>query len=346
MGQIWDFLIIKPFSWLLSTFTTLTGSYGLAIILFALIAKVILLYFSARGKRSMMQTQRIQPKIKELEAKYRNDKVKYQQAVSELYKKEGVSMTGGCLWSLLPFPILIALYSVIQRPFTNLMGLASEQIDKLAQIVTNAGGTIPAANDPFFQLKLSESLHPHFAQAQAALPGANLIDVNYNFLGLNLSQTPTLSFSWLILIPLLSGLTAFFAMRLTQKLTATTTQQQSQPGGKFMSLLMPGLSLYFAFIMPALMGIYWIANNVFGAVQDYYLTKYYLKVFEVEDAKKAEFEARRKAAEDAMKKELRERKAAEIEEKKKKRKPGTSVYKLKNKPTSAKSNKDDEADEE
>ncbi len=327
--NIFDSIITQPFAALLKALYQFTGSYGLAIILFALVVKIVLLYFSARGKKAMMQTQRIQPKLKELQTQYKNDKVKYNEAVQKVYREENVSMTGGCLWSLLPFPILIALYGVIQRPFANLMGLAQEQITKIGEYLTNLAGVTLDPNAAYYQLSLSNLLHEHFGAVQSAFPDVadKLLDINYNFLGLNLAQTPGLNA--LVVIPLLSGATAFLSFWLSQKMMKNPAAQGS---GKMMIYFSLGISVYFGFVLPALMGVYWISQNVFTAIQDIFLTKHYQKIMAAEDAKRAELAARRKAAEDAMKEELRQRRAEEIEAKKAKRKPGQTIYKMQNKP--------------
>lgn len=331
MGDIWNALIVQPFAWLLGVLYSFTGSYALAIVLFALVTKLVLLYFSARGKKGMMKTQRIQPKVQELEKKYGTDKQKYQLAVQQLYKDENVSMTGGCLWTLLPFPIMIALYGVIRAPFTHIMGLAADQVNRISDFLANAGVTVPEAASYYRELQLSNLLHGHFTQAQQAIPefGAKLVDINYNFLGLNLAEIPTLAFTLMLIIPFMSGATSYLSMWVSQKVSGMPKQQGM---GRTMSLLMPLVSVWISFSLPALMGLYWTAQNVFTMVQDYFLTKHYKKVFEKEDAERAALEARRKAAEEAMKEEQRQRRAAQIAEKKKKRKPGQTVYKVKNKP--------------
>mgnify|MGYP000953210024 CR=1 FL=1 len=83
-------IILIPFAWLLRTLYQVFGNYGVALILFSLITKLILLPFNAKSKKSMMKTSRLGPKLKELEKKYGDDKLKYQQEVSNLYKKENV----------------------------------------------------------------------------------------------------------------------------------------------------------------------------------------------------------------------------------------------------------------
>jgi len=329
---LFDFLI-TPFAWLLRELYLFTGNYGLAIILFALVTKILLLYFSARGKRGMMQTQRIQPKQQALAKQYEKDKTKYQQELQKLYQAEGVSMTGGCLWTLLPFPLIIALYGVIREPLKHMLGMTAEMVEQLKTFFTDTLHLdISGLNEGFQQLGLSDLLHKHFDEVQAAFPDWSLININYNFLGLNLTQTPTLGFNWLIIIPILSCASAFLSMWLTMKFNKSAGIQQAAGQNKFMMLLSPAMSLWFSFILPALMGVYWIAQGLIGVVQDYFLTKHFAKVFAEEDAKKAEFEARKKAAEEAMKEELRQRRAESVADKKKKRKPGQTIYKMQKKP--------------
>ena len=111
-------LILKPFAWLLLTLYNLVNNYGLALILFSLVVKVVLLYFSAKSKKGMMKTSRLQPKIKDLEKRYSGNKAKLNEELQKLYRENEVKPMSGCLWSLIPFPILIGLYSVIRLPLT------------------------------------------------------------------------------------------------------------------------------------------------------------------------------------------------------------------------------------
>ena len=112
-------------------------NYGIALILFSLVIKVILLPLNMKSKRSMMKTSRLTPRLKALEQKYGDDKLKYQQEVSKLYKEEKISPMGGCLWSLIPLIIMIGLYYVVRQPMTYLMNLSSDEINSI--IATAAG---------------------------------------------------------------------------------------------------------------------------------------------------------------------------------------------------------------
>ena len=125
--------IIKvPFGYLLDWLVSFSGSYGIALILFSLILKIILLPASAKSKKSALKMSRLAPQIKALEIECGDDKNKYQQEVSKLYKKEGVGCTGGCLWSFLPLLILIPLYQVIREPIHYIMHIDK---DVAAEIV-------------------------------------------------------------------------------------------------------------------------------------------------------------------------------------------------------------------
>ena len=105
-----------PFGYVLEFFYNFFSNYGIALILFSLAVKIILLPMSAKSKKSMMKTTRLQPLVKQIEIACGDDKAKYQQEVQKLYKEEGASMTGGCLWAFIPLLILIPLYNVIREP--------------------------------------------------------------------------------------------------------------------------------------------------------------------------------------------------------------------------------------
>lgn len=120
-----------PFGYVLEFFYGFFHNYGIALILFSLAVKVILLPLSMKQKKSMMKTSRLQPKVKQIELACGDDKQKYQQEVNQLYKDEGVSMMGGCLWSLLPLLILFPLYNVIREPLQYLLHLTDSQVESV-----------------------------------------------------------------------------------------------------------------------------------------------------------------------------------------------------------------------
>ena len=226
--------ILIPFAWLLRTLYQVTGNYGVALILFSLLTKVILLPFNAKSKKSMMKTSRLGPKLKELEKKYGDDKLKYQQAVSNLYKKENVSPTGGCLWSLLPLILLMALYYVIRQPMTYLMGLSADQITQISDLLTGTLGIdLSATNKAYQEIIIAQHVHQNIDAIRAIVP--NILDIDFSFLGVNLATIP--SIGWILkgpytlagfglwIIPILSALANFASSKISQALNGSPSRR-------------------------------------------------------------------------------------------------------------------------
>ena len=133
--------ICEIFSWPLLKIYELTGNYGFAIIFFALLVNLIMLPFMAKSKKGMMRTTRIQPKIQELQRRHEGNPQKLNQEMQKLYREEGVNPMGGCIWSLIPFPILIALYSVIRQQLTRIYGVSfpkKSMLDEYLQMLEEA----------------------------------------------------------------------------------------------------------------------------------------------------------------------------------------------------------------
>ena len=310
-------LIRVPFGYLLDWLYTFTNSYGLALILFSLIVKLVLLPMSVKSKKSMLKMSRLSPQVKALEAKYGDDKQKYQLAVQQMYKEEGVSMGGGCLWSFIPLIILLPLYYVIREPITYMMH-NSRSVSEAIVAFLQASGENLGKNAYYAQLAAAGHIGDYMDElkALAVTANANLQAMNFQFLGIDLSGIPSFRFweceGWgeigLFLIPVVSAGLQAASMWLSQKMNnqvATNADgEQDADAAKTanqtnatMMLMMPLMSLWIGFSMPAAISIYWIAQAVFGAVQDYFLTVHYRKVYDEEDAVKQELAAKRRAEE-------------------------------------------------
>ncbi|MBQ9331174.1 MAG: YidC/Oxa1 family membrane protein insertase [Oscillibacter sp.] len=310
------YYICIPFAWLVRLFYTLTQSYGLAIILFTLVIKLIMLPFQMKSKKSMMRMTRMSGKVQEIQKKYANNQAKMNEEIQRLYAEEGVSPMSGCLWSFLPFPILIALYSIIRQPITHFMMISAGVMEDLVQKATAAGADMsaivqmrdgaPVVKDgltqlmPYGQINLVKLISEQFPSLSENVQG--WINVKYSFLGLDLASTPwskvtSFAFTWgaigLILIPILAGLSQILLTRITMK------QQPQQDGAgnstKTMMYMMPLFSVYIAFLMPAALGVYWIAQSGFSVIQEAIMGRFFnQKLEEEENAREAQREADRK----------------------------------------------------
>ena len=144
--DIW-YYILTPFTWLLQLFYNITGSYGFALIFFAVVVKLILFPFSLKGKKSMIQMNMLSGKMQQIQKKYANDKERQNLEIQKLYEKEKVNPMGGCLWSFLPILVLFPLYAIIRQPLKYMMGLNGEQISAVADALnwaTISGSTASA----------------------------------------------------------------------------------------------------------------------------------------------------------------------------------------------------------
>ena len=305
------YYICVPFAWLVRLFYNLTNSYGVALILFTLVIKLIMLPFQMKSKKSMMRMSRVSGQMQELQKRYAKNQAKLQEEMQKLYEEEGVNPMSGCLWSLIPFPILIALYSIIRQPITHFMMLSKDVLQTVVQSAADAGVNLtnivmmdkatgtPALKDGLYQLASYGQINLVKAVQEMDLSTPEgWFDMNYNFLGLDLTATPweyvkNFTFTWavigVILIPILAGLSQFVFSKLTMK-----TQPQADAAGgasmKSMMYMMPLMSVYIAFIMPAALGVYWIAQSVFSLIQEAILNKTLSAKMEAEE--EARFQAR------------------------------------------------------
>ena len=305
------YYICVPFAWLVRLFYDLTNSYGVALILFTLVIKLIMLPFQMKSKKSMMRMSRVSGQMQELQKRYAKNQAKLQEEMQKLYEEEGVNPMSGCLWSLIPFPILIALYSIIRQPITHFMMLSKDVLQTVVQSAADAGVNLtnivmmdkatgaPALKDGLYQMAAYGQINLVKAVQEMGLSTPDgWFNVNYKFLGLDLTATPweyvkSFTFTWavigVILIPILAGLSQFVFSKLTMK-----TQPQTDAAGgasmKSMMYMMPLFSVYIAFIMPAALGVYWIAQSVFSLIQEAILNKTFsAKLSEEEEAR---FQAR------------------------------------------------------
>ncbi len=278
---IFDTLIVRPFGLLLMWIYSIVNNYGLAIIIFATIAKLILLPFSYKSKKSMAQMSRVQEKVNKLQKQYANNRVKLNEEITKLYEREGISPMSGCLPSFLPLPIMFGLYYAVQKPLTYMMGFLEKPGTDIALLANAVGITDLASQNAYtVQITIAERLGEFFDASGKLMPEiANLSShpadfpssIDFPSFGLNLAQQPSFTNpSVLWVIPILSGLTAFLSSFLTQKMQGS----QLQGSMKIMLYVMPLMSVYFGFILPASVGIYWITNNVLMVVQEFCLGKF------------------------------------------------------------------------
>ena len=326
------YYILMPFSWLLQFFYDLTGGYGFALLLFAVVVKLILFPFSLKGKKSMIQMNMLQGKMQQIQRKYANDKQRQNLEIQKLYEKEKVNPMGGCLWSLLPIFILLPLYAIIRQPMKYMMGLDETQITTLIDVLNQYAATaIDPSKNVYYQLIASNVLFENFdavvANPAVAAFADNLKQLDFSFLGLALSTVPTWKiwagpFNWntigTFLIPIVSACTgllfSIISMRTNQLNKNQPESEQAKSTSRTMMIMSPVISLWVGYSMPAAMSIYWVSNNVLSLGQELLAGKILKKDYEAAAAARAEQERLEKEEEKQRRREAAERKAQAIAE--------------------------------
>ena len=272
-----SYLITTPMGYIISFIYSLVKNYGITIILFTIAIKIIMLPLAVKQQKSMVAIQKLNPELEALRKKYANDQQRLSQETMKVYQKHGVSPTGGCLPLLIQFPIIIGLYQVVTRPLQYIMHMGTDVIQKVADILLEAGKI--EANVATTALKQSQITVARAMADNAALIeekiGSAVSAINFDFFGLDLALTPNFGqMSLLWLIPILSALTAYLTSAITTKLSGNKQQAEQM---KSMNIMMPLMSGYFCFIMPAGVGLYWIMSNVIQLIQQVVLTKLLMK---------------------------------------------------------------------
>ena len=303
-------LIRVPFGWLLGLLYQLTTNYGVALILFSVLVKLILMPTTIKSKRSMMKMSRLTPQIQYIQKKYENDQQKQAAEMQALYKREGVSMGGGCLWSLLPLFILIPLYNVVRMPITYILQ-ERDAADALVKAVMAVKPELfEGVNNYYHQMIAAANLTPEIVATvdgvkNAALAGAG---VNFTFLGVDLSVIPTYNIfsaafwtSWptvgAFLLPVLATASQFLTMFISQKINDSLVtnekgvkdkeaakNSEANKTSKVMMYTMPLMTLFIGYGMPAAMSLYWLIQGIVGTVLDNILTISLRKEYDAEDA--------------------------------------------------------------
>ena len=341
MNKFTQFIAV-PFGYLLDFLYQFTTNYGVALIIFAVIVRLVLLPISAKSKKSMMKMSRIQPRIQELQKKYENDKQKQQEAIQQLQKEEGATMgCGGCLWSLLPMLILLPLYQVIRQPLVYMLHETAENAQAIIDAIKAVDGSIFGKNNYYDQLTVARHM-PDFLNTikEAGITFANertALGLNFNFLGIDLGQQPVFNifgpdWSWdwnhigAFIIPLLSGGSQVLSMHLSQRANNSiitdengiqdkeaAEKSQAAQQSKMMMWMFPLMSLWIGFTVPAALSLYWFIGGVVAMVENEILTKHYRKIYDAEDAIRLKKAMELEAIEAEKERQRAERRAANPE---------------------------------
>lgn len=276
-------------SYIINPIYNLVDNYGIAVILFTLIVKILMIPLGVNQQKTMVKTKQIKPELDKLQAKYKNDKQKLNEETMKLYQKYDVNPMGGCLPLLVQFPILLGLYRVIQQPITWIAG--KTPLAAVEEAIASGKITMDGAIEFLKGIALSPEKVANATTLTEIFDGLgkNINEiaiaskfelVNFNLFGMDLSQTPNISQpSLLWLVPILATGAAVFSNYVSKKLNPVSAEQEQTMKG--MTMMMPLMTAFFTFTLSAGIGVYWFASTMFQIVQMVILTKYFEKKYPI-----------------------------------------------------------------
>ena len=257
MGAILD-VIARAMGWILRSLYDATLNYGLAIILFTVFIKLLLIPLSLKQQRTMKKTQEIQPVLLKLQEKYKDNQQKLAEEMQKIYQDKKVNPFSGCLLLLVQIPIIYAMFFAIAQPVKFMYPeIRTAQVDQAIEKYANMG----TYKELSYMVNERKDL------------------IKTDFLGLDLGQVPSIAnislwATWII--PILSGIATFLSsyISMKQSKSAGASNEQAESMQKNMMIMMPLLITYISFKVPLGMGLYWLVNTTITILlQTWMMTK-------------------------------------------------------------------------
>lgn len=270
------------FGYLLQFLYTLVNNYGLAIILFTLIIKLLLLPLSIKQQKTMKKSSELQEKVKVMQFKYKNDPEKLNQEMMNLYKAENVSPFSGCLTSIVQMLLLLSIFYLVRSPLTFMEKVPQDNINTYIQQLKDEGKAISNVYPEIDLIRETELLKEKNPEDQFV----EKTNVKMNFLGLDLSKIPQQNMTdyTVYIIPVLYILSSFVSIRITtakqqkdkedkksKNIDGNTGKEIKEENNemdavmqtnKMMSWFVPIMSISIAFIAPLGLALYWLISNI------------------------------------------------------------------------------------
>ena len=332
--------IYSGIGWLLSLFNSWTGNYIIALLFFAVFAKVILLPLDIKQQKNSIKQAKLRPKEMAIRNKYkgrtdRATQMKMQQEIQDLYQREGYSMFGGCLPLLIQFPIIIILYGVIRQPISYIMeGYSADVITAMKDALNSINGVESFnTSDQISMIAAIRGLSEDGAAAFTSAIQAVSADFdltafeaslpNFDVFGFNVGYSPDQYreavaggnfFNMLLLIPAMNFIMQFAFTKIMKKFQPQpmVDDPSQRASMNIMELTLPLMTVFFAYNMSGAIGIYWIFQNIISMCERFIIAKAMpLPVYTEEEIKEIQKAMKNAPARNAERPERPERKDGE-----------------------------------
>ena len=270
------------FGYLLNFLYNLIQNYGLSIILFSVIVKIVLLPISINQQKTMKKTMKVQEKMKVLQVKYKNNPEELQRETMELYKNEKINPFGGCFSAIIQIVLLFSVFYLVRSPLTYMKKVDSNLIEQYKTEISENNN--------------SRDAYPEISIIREKSSEDEQVYINMEFLGLDLSSIPSNQLSdWRVyVIPGLYVISSIISMKITtamqngkknnkQKLIGDGEKENNEPMdeldltnqmNKNMTFMMPFLAVSVSLIAPLGLALYWLTNNILMIIERLFLDRF------------------------------------------------------------------------
>ncbi len=287
------------FGYFLQLLYMLVNNYGLAIILFTVIIKLLLLPLSFKQQKTMKKSAKMQGKMKAIQFKYKNDQEKMNQEMMKLYKEEKMNPFSGCLTGIIQIILLLSIFYLVRSPLTFMQKVPTENINTYIEQIKEDGKTV---SNVYPEIDLIREYN-WLKEKNPEDENVEKINIKMHFLGLDLSKIPQQNIAdyTVYIIPILYILSSFISIRVTTSIqqnkneeqkekeividgeTGENLEKEEKPAenemdtvmqtNKMMSWMMPIMSISIAFVAPLGLALYWLINNILMIIERLILNK-------------------------------------------------------------------------
>lgn len=307
------------FGYVLNVIYEIVKNYGVAIILFSILLKLVLLPLTIKQQKTLKKSQKLQGKLKELQDKYSNNPEKLNQEMMELYKKENLSPFSGCLSSILQLILLLAMFYLVSKPLTYMKKIDSEEINTYKEAIVQEQGE-NSVSTTYPEISIIKFINNKIDNAEKDVENvdnttsedAEIVDneeekdldidenlyINMDFLGVDLSSIPKDNYKdWKVfIIPILYIISSCISIKMTQIQTQNADkkddkeenkeeeQDMTAQMNKSMTWMMPVLAVSVSLVAPLGLALYWLVNNFLMIIERIVMDKFIVPKGEEEDA--------------------------------------------------------------
>ena len=292
------------FGYVLNFIYNLVKNYGLAIIVFSILIKLLMIPISIKQQKTMRKSTKIQKKMKEIQFKYKNNPEQLNQATMELYKSENMSPFSGCFSAIAQIILLFAVFYLVRSPLTYMKKIDDNVVNKYAKIIRENDLSTNSAypqieiireidNIRNLRNNINDNEDQNTDLSEIKEDELDSLYINMDFLGLNLAQVPTRSSDWkAYIIPVLYVVVSIISMRITNPTKKQEKQEKLEENedekslakpeddfdpmaqmNKNMNMMFPIMYVAVALVAPLGLALYWLMNSLLMIIERLILNK-------------------------------------------------------------------------